>query len=118
MLIASNVGSEGIDLHTFSAHLIHFDIEWNPTKMEQREGRIDRIGRKLKGSFEVCYFLVQGTYDERMLHQMVARQRWHSVLLGTGARRIGSDKNIMKDIRFLEQKDADRITLDLRPKVS
>ena len=59
VLIASNVGSEGIDLQTYSAHLVHFDIEWNPARMEQREGRIDRVGRQLPDHVSVYYLLVQ-----------------------------------------------------------
>src|SRR5207245_4024865 len=88
VLVASNVGSEGIDLQTFSAHLVHFDIEWNPARMEQREGRIDRVGRQLKDPVNVYFLLVRGTYDERMLYQLVSRQRWHSVLLGRPAARL------------------------------
>jgi hypothetical protein len=56
---SSNVGSEEIDLHTFSSHLVHFDIEWNPARMEQREGRIDRFGRHLKEPVNVYFVLVR-----------------------------------------------------------
>ena len=92
-LVASNVGSEGIDLQTFSAHLVHFDIEWNPARMEQREGRIDRVGRRLPHHehVSVYYVLVRKTYDERMLHQLVARQRWHAILLGRPGSRLAKD---------------------------
>jgi SNF2-related domain/Helicase conserved C-terminal domain len=116
VLVASNVGSEGIDLHTFASHLVHFDVEWNPGKMEQREGRIDRLGRKLTTPINIYYLCVQGTYDERMLHQMVARQRWHSVLLGVNARMVSSDKDTNKDIPFLERDEARGLTLNLAPK--
>jgi len=116
VLVASNVGSEGIDLHTFASHLVHFDVEWNPGKMEQREGRIDRLGRKLTTPINIYYLFVQGTYDERMLHQMVARQRWHSVLLGVNARMISSGKDTNKDISFLESDAAKGLILDLAPK--
>jgi ERCC4-related helicase len=115
VLVASNVGSEGIDLHTFASHLVHFDVEWNPGKMEQREGRIDRLGRKLTTPINIYYLFVQGTYDERMLHQMVARQRWHSVLLGKKARMISSDKDTNKDARFLDSDEAKGLTLNLAP---
>lgn len=88
ILVATNVGSEGIDLHTYSRHLVHFDVEWNPARMEQREGRIDRLGRALKEPARIYYLLVKDTYDERMFHQLIARQRWHSVLLGRKALRL------------------------------
>lgn len=114
VLVASNVGSEGIDLHTFAAHLVHFDIEWNPARMEQREGRTDRLGRKLKTPVNVHFILVRDTYDERMLYQLVARQRWHSVLLGSIAEAIQKeiDESKFAGIRIIETKD---LTLNLKP---
>ena len=114
-LVASNVGSEGIDLHSYSAHLVHFDIEWNPARMEQREGRSDRLGRILKEPVNVYFALVRGTYDERMLHQLVARQRWHSILLGRPGARLARDQRGRVDARLLEQEEVRRLALDLRP---
>jgi hypothetical protein len=116
-LVASNVGSEGIDLHTFSAHLVHFDIEWNPARMEQREGRSDRLGRKLHEPVNVYYVLVRGTYDERMLHQLVARQRWHGVLLGRPGARLARDREGKLDVRWLEIDAARKFALNLRPAI-
>lgn len=114
-LVASNVGSEGIDLHSYSAHLVHFDIEWNPARMEQREGRSDRLGRILKEPVNVYFTLVRGTYDERMLHQLVARQRWHSILLGRPGARLARDQSGHINARILDQEEARRLVLDLRP---
>jgi hypothetical protein len=115
ILVASNVGSEGIDLHTFSAHLVHFDIEWNPARMEQREGRSDRLGRELKEPVNVYFVLVRGTYDERMLYQFVARQRWHGVLLGRAGARLARDKKGLVDARWVDSAEAHKLRLDLRP---
>jgi superfamily II DNA/RNA helicase len=81
-LVASNVGAEGIDLQTYTSHLVHYEIEWNPARMEQREGRGDRLGRRLRSRLKVYFPLVAKSYEERMLHQLVARMRWHGVLLG------------------------------------
>lgn len=116
VLIASNVGSEGVDLQRHSQHLVHFDIEWNPARMEQREGRIARLGGVRKRE-PVCIYhlLVQNTYDERMLHQLVARQRWHSVLLGKEGARLAKDKEGRIEARLDETKDLRRLTLDLSP---
>lgn len=111
-LVASNVGSEGIDLQTFTAHLVHFDIEWNPARMEQREGRADRVGR-LHSDVNIYFLLVQKTYDERMLHQLVARQRWHGVLLGHKALYEKEDDG--EDVPREVGGDIRKLTLDLRP---
>jgi superfamily II DNA or RNA helicase len=42
ILIATDAAREGINLQAFCADLIHFDVPWNPARMEQRNGRIDR----------------------------------------------------------------------------
>lgn len=48
ILVATDCLSEGINLqHGFDA-VIHYDLAWNPTRHEQREGRVDRFGQKTK----------------------------------------------------------------------
>jgi len=42
ILIATDAAREGVNLQNYCADLFHFDIPWNPTRMEQRNGRIDR----------------------------------------------------------------------------
>jgi superfamily II DNA/RNA helicase len=46
MLIASAVMAEGVDLHLDCRHVIHHDLDWNPSILEQRTGRVDRLGSK------------------------------------------------------------------------
>jgi SNF2 family DNA or RNA helicase len=45
ILLATDSASEGIDLQNYCSRLIHFEIPWNPNRMEQRNGRIDRHGQ-------------------------------------------------------------------------
>ncbi len=113
VLVASNVGAEGIDLHTYTARIVHYDLEWNPAKMEQREGRGDRVGRRLKDKLEILYCLVPRTYDERMFHQLVARDRWHGVLLGKPAGQLEDD---LTDAPLIDRKRLKRMRLDLAPR--
>jgi len=44
ILIATDILKEGEDLHTYCSNIYHYGIAWNPSDMEQRTGRIDRIG--------------------------------------------------------------------------
>jgi hypothetical protein len=114
VLVASNVGSEGIDLQTYTHRVVHYDLEWNPARMEQREGRGDRVGRLLKSNLRVFYCLVPGTYDERMFHQLVARDRWHGVLLGKPAQALNEEER--RDAPLLDRKRLRKMRLRLAPK--
>lgn len=46
ILLATDAASEGIDLQNHCARLIHYEIPWNPNRMEQRNGRVDRHGQR------------------------------------------------------------------------
>lgn len=46
ILLATDAASEGIDLQNHCHRLVHFEIPWNPNRMEQRNGRVDRHGQK------------------------------------------------------------------------
>ncbi|HVU70243.1 MAG TPA: helicase-related protein, partial [Ktedonobacteraceae bacterium] len=46
ILLATDAASEGIDLQNYCSHLIHFEIPWNPNRLEQRNGRVDRHGQR------------------------------------------------------------------------
>lgn len=46
ILLATDAASEGIDLQNYCCRLIHYEIPWNPNRMEQRNGRVDRFGQK------------------------------------------------------------------------
>ena len=46
MLVATDIASEGINLHFLSHKLVHFDIPWSLMVFQQRNGRIDRYGQE------------------------------------------------------------------------
>lgn len=61
ILIATDAAREGLNLQNYCADLFHFDVPWNPARMEQRNGRIDRT---LQPKPEVrCHYFV---YPERV----------------------------------------------------
>ena len=59
--MSSEVGSEGINLQ-FCRCVINYDLPWNPMRVEQRIGRIDRIGQKAE-RLSIIHFKVPGTID-------------------------------------------------------
>jgi superfamily II DNA or RNA helicase len=63
ILLATDAASEGIDLQNHCARLIHYEIPWNPNRMEQRNGRIDRHGQKAREVL-IYHFVGQG-YEVR-----------------------------------------------------
>ena len=83
VLLVSRVGEEGIDLQAHTRYVLHYDIEWNPAKMEQREGRVDREGRHSKEPVRVQFFLLKDTYEERVFHTVMQRHLWFEVLIGS-----------------------------------
>lgn len=57
VLVASDVASEGLNLHYLSHRLIHFDIPWSLMVFQQRNGRIDRYGQKKRP--DIRYMLIE-----------------------------------------------------------
>lgn len=71
VLIATESAAEGINLQ-FCHHLIHYDLPWNPMRLEQRIGRVHRIGQK--EDVHIYYFITKETIEEKMyemLHEKV-----------------------------------------------
>lgn len=48
LLVATDCLSEGINLQSLFTAVVHYDLSWNPTRHEQREGRVDRFGQKAR----------------------------------------------------------------------
>lgn len=84
ILVCSEVMGEGVDLQRFCRHVIHHDLAWNPSAIEQRTGRIDRLGCKAEGRHPVAVYLpyLAGTADERQYRVMSDRERWFRVVMG------------------------------------
>ncbi len=59
ILLATDAASEGVNLQNHCAKLIHFEIPWNPNRMEQRNGRVDRHGQKAE-HVDIFHFVGQG----------------------------------------------------------
>lgn len=85
ILIASSVMAEGVDLHLNCRYIIHHDLAWNPSTLEQRTGRIDRIGAKVENCGEPIHSYLpylSATQDEKMFKVVMDRERWFKVVMG------------------------------------
>jgi hypothetical protein len=61
VLVATDCLSEGIDLQEHFDAVVHYDLPWNPNRLEQREGRVDRFGQPRR---EVRAVLLYGTNNQ------------------------------------------------------
>lgn len=71
VLIATEAGGEGINLQ-FCNHIINFDLPWNPMRLEQRIGRIHRLGQEK--DVMIYNFATKGTVEEhvlKLLHEKI-----------------------------------------------
>jgi SNF2 family DNA or RNA helicase len=71
VLLSSEVGSEGIDLQ-FARIVFNYDLPWNPMRVEQRIGRIDRMGQKAD-RITIGHFVTIGTVDDRIINRLYER---------------------------------------------
>ena len=71
VLLSSEVASEGVDLQ-FSKLLVNYDLPWNPMKIEQRIGRIDRLGQ-LSPTITIWNLFYADTIDERIYNRLYNR---------------------------------------------
>lgn len=114
VLVASMIMAEGVDLHLNCRHVIHHDLCWNPSTLEQRTGRIDRIGAKVERCLkpiQVYLPYISKTQDEKMYRVVMDRERWFKVVMGESyktdanttekiAQRLPFPENAAFDLKF------------------
>jgi len=71
VLLSSEVGSEGVDLQ-FCRIIINYDLPWNPMRVEQRIGRIDRIGQKAE-KIQIYNLVREDSIEENILYRLMGR---------------------------------------------
>lgn len=64
VFIATEAGGEGINLQ-FCHHIINYDLPWNPMRLEQRIGRVHRLGQE--HDVQIYNFAISGTIEEHIL---------------------------------------------------
>lgn len=97
ILLCSEVAAEGVDLQ-FCRVMVNYDLPWNPMRVEQRIGRIDRIGQQAK-SIVIINFHVQGTIDGSIYTHLY--------------RKIGLFEDTIGDLEGIVGEHVNRLTMEL-----
>lgn len=81
LLLATDAASEGLNLHSRCRIVIHYELPWNPARLEQRAGRVDRIGQDRR-VHEIG--LVAADTAERLVLEPIARRVQQARRSGAG----------------------------------
>ncbi len=83
VLVATDCLSEGINLQEKFTAVVHYDLPWNPNRLEQREGRVDRYGQPAPRVKAVRYFGQDNPVDGVVLDVLLNKAREIHKALGT-----------------------------------
>ena len=132
VLVSTEVASEGIDLQ-FSKYEINYDLPWNPMRLEQRIGRLDRIGQE-SPTIYIFNAFCEDTIEDRILSRLYERIQIFKDTIGDLEEVVGdviqdiemdvflnnyqSDEDVQRKARQVEQaiENKKRITTDLEIK--
>ena len=107
MMLATDVASEGVNLHYHCHNMIHFDIPWSLIRMEQRNGRIDRYGQHEKPLIQYLMTASQNPKiksDLRVLERLIEKENHVYKNIGDAAVIMGlynadeEEKKVMKGV--------------------
>jgi superfamily II DNA or RNA helicase len=101
ILIATDVASEGLNLQESARLVFHFDIPWNPSRLEQRNGRLDRHGQAR--DVTVFHFTSEDDADLKFIGKVV--QKVHEIREDLGS--MGQIFDAAFERRFQDQEDTD-----------
>ena len=102
ILLSSEVGGEGLDFQ-FCDLLINYDLPWNPMRIEQRIGRIDRYGQQSE-SVAIVNLVTPGTVDADIYERCLMR-------IGVFHHAVGGNEEILGEITREIHNIADSFTL-------
>jgi ERCC4-related helicase len=111
VLLSSEVGCEGLD-YQFCDALVNYDLPWNPMRVEQRIGRIDRYGQQ-SPSVVIYNFITPGTVDAEIYERCLLRIGLFQQALGGSEEILGrltkEIKNIAENFTLTAEEQANRL---------
>ena len=96
LLLFSEIGCEGLD-YQFCDCIVNYDLPWNPMRVEQRIGRIDRNGQKSE-SVAIVNLITPGTVDADIYERCLVRIGVFNNALGGGEEILGEITREIKNI--------------------
>lgn len=98
VFFASDAGGTGLDgLQKVSDAVIHIELPWNPAKLDQRSGRVYRLGQK--NPVDVYYFISKGTIEESIETALFRKRSVRQALMeGTDISATMDDKSFMSTV--------------------
>jgi superfamily II DNA or RNA helicase len=117
LVVATDAACEGLNLQTLGT-LIDVDLPWNPSRLEQRIGRIKRFGQR-RDKVDMANFVYHGTVDEKVYETLSARMQDRYNIFGTLPDVIEDDwiediENLGEKLREFTTKKKQANAFDLR----
>jgi SNF2 family DNA or RNA helicase len=119
ILLSTEIGGEGRNFQ-FCSTLINYDLPWNPMKIEQRIGRLDRIGQK-SNKIYIYNFFMEGTIETDIVFALNKRINLFKQSIGDLEPILGkiedNIKNLVFSININKQQQVSKFNRDLENKV-
>ena len=94
VLIATDAISEGINLQHAAGQVIHYELPWNPNRLEQRNGRVDRFGQQ-RDTVHIRTMVMDETLDASIMKVLVKKAAAIRQEYGFSPPYFGEDNDIM-----------------------
>ena len=115
VLVATDCLSEGINLQDHFDAVLHYDLPWNPNRLEQREGRVDRYGQPRSEVKAVLLYSPDNVIDGIVLNVLIRKAREIYKSTGVSVPVPVNSESVMKAVirGVFESKEPQQMTLDL-----
>jgi superfamily II DNA or RNA helicase len=116
VLVATDCLSEGINLQDGFQAVVHYDLAWNPTRHEQREGRVDRFGQRAEKVRTVTIYGTDNSIDGIVLDVLIRKHKEISKATGVIVPVPDSSTSVLEALMeglMLRAERPDQLQLDL-----
>jgi superfamily II DNA or RNA helicase len=116
VLVATDCLSEGVNLQDAFSAVVHYDLAWNPTRHEQREGRVDRYGQRKDVVRAITIYGDDNAIDGIVLDVLIRRHRAIAKATGVAVPVPGNGQPLLDALAeglLLRGRSHEELTLDL-----